>query len=131
MQTQTSESIADQIRQCNDAFEAAFAQQDSATIADLYTEEADLLPPGADKLTGREAIANFWQGAMQMGVAKATLTTDEAEDLGDTTIETGNFSLYSATGDSLDQGKYLVIWKQRNDQWFLHKDIWNSSQSAG
>ena len=66
-----------------------------------------------------------------MGVAKATLTTDEAEDLGDTAIEVGRFFLYSATDDLLDQGKYLVVWKRQNEQWLLHQDIWNTSQSAG
>ena len=131
MQTQTSESIADQIRQCNDAFEAAFARQDSAAIASLYTGEASLLPPGTTPQKGHSAIANFWQGAMQMGVAKVTLTTDEAEDLGDTAIEVGRFALYSATDDLLDQGKYLVIWKRQNGEWLLHQDIWNTSQSAG
>ena len=128
---ETQSSITEQIRRCNDAFEAAFARQDSAAMARLYTEEAVLLPPGADTQKGPTAIQNFWQGAMQLGVAKATLTTAEAEDLGDTVIEVGHYTLYSAADDLLDQGKYLVVWKRQKGQWFLHQDIWNTSQSAG
>lgn len=90
-----------------------------------------MLPPGADTQKGPTAIQNFWQGAMQLGVAKATLTTAEAEELGDTAIEVGRYTLYSASDDLLDHGKYLVVWKRQNGQWFLHQDIWNTSQSAG
>jgi hypothetical protein len=30
----------------------------------------------------------------------------------------------------LDNGKYVVIWKQKGDRWKLHPDIWNSSLPA-
>jgi ketosteroid isomerase-like protein len=31
----------------------------------------------------------------------------------------------------VDQGKYIVIWKQDGGQWKLHRDIFNSSLPAG
>ncbi|GAB3170309.1 YybH family protein [Telluribacter humicola] len=128
MQTQTTQSITGQIRRCNDAFEAAFTQQDSTSLAALYTPDASLLPPGAGEQKGPQAIRDFWMGAMQMGIAKARLTTIEAEELGDTATEIGNYELSSATGDAIDQGKYLVIWKRQGDRWLLHRDIWNSNK---
>jgi uncharacterized protein (TIGR02246 family) len=131
MQAQTSESITNQLRQCNDTFEAAFARQDSAGLARLYTPGGSLLPPGTGELKGQEAIRNFWQGAMDMGVAKAKLTTVEAEEHGDTAIETGQYVLSSTSGDTLDHGKYLVVWKHQGERWYLHRDIWNTSQSEG
>ncbi|WP_247236051.1 DUF4440 domain-containing protein [Telluribacter sp. SYSU D00476] len=130
MQTQTTESITGQIRQCNDAFEAAFVQQDSASVAALYTPDALLLPPGYAEFKGIQAVRDFWRGAMEMGVARIRLTTVEAEEHGDTATEIGNFVISSATGDTIDQGKYLVIWKRKDGRWYLHRDIWNSSQSA-
>jgi hypothetical protein len=30
----------------------------------------------------------------------------------------------------LDEGKYIVIWKQVEGQWKLHRDILNSSRPA-
>lgn len=129
MQTQSTPTIYDEIRQANDAFEAAFDRQDSTGMSQLYTPDAVLLPPGASEMEGPQAIAQFWQGAMQMGVAKAQLTTTEAEQHGDTTVEIGHFVLSGGNGDQLDHGKYLVVWKRQGDQWFLHRDIWNSSQS--
>ena len=71
MITQSNTSVKDQIRRCNDAFEDAFTRQDSAGIAKLYTDDALLLPPGAAEMKGLKAIEQFWQGAMQLGVAQA------------------------------------------------------------
>jgi len=33
-------------------------------------------------------------------------------------------------GYVLDKGKYIVIWKQEEGQWKLHRDIFNSSMPA-
>lgn len=127
---QTTEPIEQQLRRCNDAFEAAFSAHDSAALAALYTPDAVLLPPGSPVVSGTSAIQQFWQGAMDMGVAAGQLTTVTAEVLGDTAIEQGQFVLSAADGTQLDHGKYVVIWKQHEGDWHLHQDIWNSSQSA-
>jgi ketosteroid isomerase-like protein len=49
----------------------------------------------------------------------------EAEDHGDTAVEIGRYTL-SGGGQVMDRGKYLVIWKQKDGQWQLHRDIWNT-----
>jgi ketosteroid isomerase-like protein len=131
MQAEITEPIEGQLRRYNDAFEAAFQRQDSAGLGQLYTEDAALLPPGAPEQVGKKAIVQFWQGAMQMGVAGAKLTTLEAEAHGDTAIEMGRFTLINASGDPLDEGKYIVIWKRLGSHWALHRDIWNTSRTAG
>ena len=130
MQTQVTESIEQQLRRCNDAFQTTFSAKDSAGLAALYTPDAALLPPGSPEITGTLAIQQFWQGAMDMGVAAAKLTTVAAEELGDTAIEQGQFVLSDANGNPLDHGKYVVIWKQHEGHWHLHQDIFNSSQGA-
>jgi uncharacterized protein (TIGR02246 family) len=130
MDVSTTETITQQLRRCNDAFEAAFPNQDSVGLAALYTTDGVLLPPGMAEMKGTEAIQQFWQGAMQMGVGKAKLTTVEAEEYGDTAIEQGQFVLSGADGSELDHGKYIVVWKRQGDQWYLQRDIWNSSRSA-
>lgn len=129
MQTQLTHTIEQQLRACNDAFEAAFPNKDSAGLAALYTPDGILLPPGSPELSGTEAIQQFWQGAMNMGIAGAKLTTVVAEELGDTAIERGQLVLSGADGSQLDHGKYVVIWKRMDNQWHLHQDIWNSSQN--
>ncbi|EJN58394.1 hypothetical protein HSB1_38110 [Halogranum salarium B-1] len=98
-------------------------------MAGLYTQDGQLLPPGSEVVSGRADIAAFWQGAFDMGLANAELETVEVEDHGVTTIEVGRFTLGDADGQTVDHGTFIVIWKQVDGEWKLHRDIWNSNIS--
>ena len=125
-----SSEVQAAIEAANESFMAAFNQGDAAALADLYTENGQLLPAGSDFITGKEAIQNFWQGAMDMGIKSAKLEIIEVEGHGDTAIEESKYTLRGESGNVLDRGKYIVIWKQQAGQWKLHRDIWTSSLSA-
>jgi uncharacterized protein (TIGR02246 family) len=105
----------------------AFAGGDATGVADLYTAGGQLLPSHSDVISGHEAITAFWKGAMEMGIASAALESVELSDLGDTAIETGHYTLAGSDGGVMDQGKYLVVWKNEDGAWKLHRDIWNTS----
>ena len=122
--------ISDAIVAVNEKFMAAFKVGDAAGIANLYTENGQLLTPNADFLTGREAVQAVWQSILDMGVKEIKLDIVELEGHGDTAIETSTYTLYDESGQQLDKGKYIVIWKQLNGQWQLYRDIFNSSMPA-
>ena len=130
MTQSVSTAVGDAIAAGNEKFMETFNRGDAAGLADLYTENGQLLPTGSDFVTGTVAIQAFWQGAMDMGIKTAKLEAVETEGHGDTAIEIGKYSLRGETGNVLDNGKYVVIWKQEGDQWKLHRDIWNSSLPA-
>jgi uncharacterized protein (TIGR02246 family) len=111
----------------NKAFGAAVAKGDAAAIGNLYTLDAQALPPGSDAVTGREAIQKMWAGVLVSGIAGAVLTTVEIETMGDLAAEVGTYVLSLKDGKAADHGKYVVVWKKVNGQWKLHRDIWNSS----
>jgi uncharacterized protein (TIGR02246 family) len=127
--TTSTNDISSAIRKANDMFEASFNNGDAAGMAELYTENGTLLPTGTDLIQGKEAIRNFWQGVMNMGAKEARLKTLEVEEQGDTAIEMGNYLLKGESNMAIDQGKYIVVWKQQEGQWRLDKDIWNSSMA--
>jgi uncharacterized protein (TIGR02246 family) len=127
MTQSTSTGVRDAIAAANENFMAAFKRGDAAGLAALYTEDGQLLPPNSDFMTGREAIQAFWQGAMDMGIKSAQIEIGEVEDHGDTAIEVSKYTLQGEGGQVLDKGKYIVIWKQEDGQWKLHRDIFNSS----
>ena len=108
-------------------FMDAFARRDAAAVAALYTEGGQLLPPHGDVVTGRAGIEMFWKSAMEMGIASAGLDTVELDDLGDTAIEIGRYTLVASDGEMLEHGKYLVVWKQDGGAWRLHRDMWSSN----
>ena len=112
-----------------EGFMTAFNDRDATGLANLYTEDAMLLPPDAVRLDGRQAIEQFWQGAIDAGVSSMVLETVEVEVTGDTAYEVGILSL-DVPGENGElnsvSGKYIVIWKYGEDgEWRLHRDIWN------
>ena len=127
MAQQASSELRGAIAAANESFMATFKRGDAAGLAALYTENGQVLPPNSDSVTGRQAIQMFWQAVMDMGIKEAKLEIVEVEGHDDTAIEVSIFSLMGEGGQVLDKGKYIVIWKQEDGQWKLHRDIFNSS----
>ena len=111
-------------------FMTTFSRGDAAGLAALYTENGQFLPPNSDFVTGKQAIQATFQAFMDMGIKAIKLETIEVEGYGDTASEVGRYILESGDGQVLDQGKFIVIWKQEAGQWKLHRDIINSSMPA-
>lgn len=105
-----------------DQWEKRFNAGDAAGLAGLYSEDAQLLPPGADIVNGRPAIQAFWQQAIDGAQGEDSLDTMELHELGDVAVEIG---MYTEEGG--DNGKYMVVWKRHGNSWLIHRDIWNSS----
>lgn len=127
-----ADALSTTIQKADDAFSAAFNKGDGAAVAQLYTEQATLLPAGADIIKGRAAIQKYWQGAMQSGLKNAALTVVSVEAYGRTTArEIGRFS-FDAPGaggqPAKVEGKYLVVWKKQGGKWLLDADIWNMNK---
>jgi uncharacterized protein (TIGR02246 family) len=119
-----------EIQATNEAFVAAFAAQDAAKMATVYTEDGQALPPNSAIVAGRPALQAMWQGVMNMGIQAATLETVELEQQGDLAVEVGKYALTVAGGQVADEGKYIVIWRRDKGHWLWHRDIWNSSRPA-
>lgn len=116
--------LKDTIQQNNEAFAEAYNAGDAAGVAALYTEDAVILPPGAEMAEGREAIAAFWQGAIGSGMKDLKLEAVDLEDHGDAAREIGRFT--ATAGEESLSGKYVVVWKKADDgTWQLGTDIWN------
>ena len=122
----TRQEIEQRVRE----FEAAFNRRDAAALAAMYTEDARLLPPGSEMLSGRQAIQQFWQGVMDMGVREVDLQTEAVETNGDLAYEIGSATLkIQSQGDSpmTNTVKYVVVWQRRaKGPWQMAVDIWNS-----
>jgi len=108
----------------------AFNSGDAAGVAALYTAEGKLLPANSDFVTGPQAIQEFWQGAIDMGIKSVKLETIEVDGMGKMAYEVGKYQLFAEGDQMLDQGKYIVVWKEVEGVWKLHRDIWNTSMPA-
>ena len=117
------------IEKLNDVWTAAFNKGDAAAVAAMYTEDAYVLPPGAELIKGRTAIEGFWrQAAQQIGDAK--LTTVDVLPLGPGAArEIGKVTLKTKSQPSQEiVGKYAVVWLKVGADWKLATDVWNTNK---
>ncbi len=108
----------------------AVADGDAAAAAACYTEDGKFMAPNAEPFAGRAAIQGFFQGALDGGVKALMLETLALEVLGDTAWEEGLYELHGEGDQVIDAGKFIVIWKRVNGQWFLHRDMISSNRPA-
>jgi uncharacterized protein (TIGR02246 family) len=129
-----AQAVQQEIEERNREFVAAYKRGDAASIAAAYTEDARVLPPGGQVVSGRDGIRQFWQGVMGMGVREVELRTEHAEAVGDLAYEIGSAILKirpEAGAEATDTVKYVVVWKRRaGGPWQLAVDIWNSNTSG-
>jgi ketosteroid isomerase-like protein len=104
-----------------------FEARDAQAIADLYTEDARVIAPGAAPAEGRAAIAAFWAAAME-GTKSARLETLSVESAGELAFEEG-VVLLTANDGRQSAERYVVVWKRVGRRWHLHRDIWNAGPS--
>jgi uncharacterized protein (TIGR02246 family) len=126
----TKSNIPAHIEEANAQFMATFKRGDAAAMATLYTAHGQLLPTNSDFVRGTEAIRTFWQSAFEMGLKETILETIEAEEHANTAIEVGRYKILTADGAMVDDGKYIVVWKNEGGTWKLHRDIWTTSRPA-
>lgn len=128
--TQTPAAPADPaaiVAERNAAFMAGVAARDGNAVAANYTEDAVLMPAGVPAVEGREAIAQFFQGGIDAGIARVELMPGEViAPSADVIVERATSRVYNAAGDLLEEGKYVVVWRKVGDQWFMSWDIFNA-----
>jgi uncharacterized protein (TIGR02246 family) len=127
-------TVRQEIEQRNREFVAAFNRGDAAGVAGTYVEDARVLPPGGMTVRGRQAVQQFWQSVMGMGVREIDLRTQEVESSGDLAYEIGAATLTiqpESGSPTTDIVKYVVVWKrQAGGAWYLAVDIWNNNSQA-
>jgi ketosteroid isomerase-like protein len=113
----------------NDLFNReVVGKRNFAALDDVYTSDARILPPGAPMVAGREAIKDFWSTLIQSANAKsAVLESVDVMPAGDGVVEIGRAVLtVEPEGQAVRmEVKYVVYWRQENNLWKWHADIWN------
>ena len=90
------------IEKLNDAWTAAFNKGDAAAVAAMYTEDAYVLPPGAEMVKGRTGIEAFWRQAAQQGLTSQIKIAQIAK----TGLFASQVSALGSLGFNLASGAY-------------------------
>ena len=102
------------------------AADDVDWIVDLHADDAWQLPPGAEPITGAEALRAAWEAmALPEGlviswdpmVARVSQSGDMAYDHGRATITNPDGTVVPA--------KYMVVWVRESGQWKVAADMFS------
>lgn len=122
----------EELGQMNRDFAKALIAKDAEAAANLYDENASLLPPNEPIVKGRENIKAYWQGAIDAGIVDASVKTIDAKNDGDLAYEIGTFELkFKGENDSIviDSGKYTEILKRNSEgKWISLYGMWSNNQ---
>ena len=99
---------------------------DSVALAAHYWPDGEILMSNSEPVKGKDAVP-VWGELIRMGVKYFTFQTTDITLGGDLLVETGTYEMKTADQKPVDRGKYVVIWKYKNGEWKLFRDIGNSS----
>lgn len=110
-----------------------YKKGDADGVANLYAEDGIVMAPGASAVVGRAAIRDFIAADIENSKA-AGLGFESGEFTGvgvagDLAWLSGTFSVTDATGATVDNGKYLSVYRRMNAEWKLIRDTWNSDKA--
>ena len=66
--TQGPTDVSSEIKEANKVFTETFSIGDANALAQYYTSNAKLYPSNSEIIEGREAIEEYWNVAINMGV---------------------------------------------------------------
>jgi uncharacterized protein (TIGR02246 family) len=117
------------IRAVGDSFQAYFRTDRDSAIANLYTENAILMPPNLGAVEGRAAILAFFQN--YPAIPDFTGNPIEVDGTGDIAYVRGNYSYSIPAAGNLpavnDHGKFLEVRRRQSDgRWLVSHDMFNS-----
>ena len=128
---QDVEKVKQQIEKSNSGFMEAFSEGDAKAMTNGYAKDAIVLPPNMPEIKGSDAIVKLWQGFIDMGKGVLKLNTVKINVFGNaaTTYHTYNLEVNMKDGQVIkDNGRSVVVYeKQKNGDWLIIYDIWNSS----
>ena len=115
------------IEEKNDAFAKSFVTGDSAGMVNSYTRDAKLFPPNSPAIIGQSAIAALVSQYLKFGIKEYRDETTALYGNEANLIEEGNYSMGDGKGNSIDKGKYMVVWRKVDGDWKIYSNMFNTS----
>ena len=128
------DTAADQARLQADALSwfEHYANADADGMANLYAEDAILMPPGAPAVTGRSGIRTFLgadaANSKAAGISLKNASVTGTGVQGDIGWISGTYVVVDSSGATIDGGSYLSVHRRTDGAWPYIRDIWNSDR---
>lgn len=103
------------------SWETFFNRGDSAAVAELYSQNAELVMSGAPPIRGRPAIHTAIAKMAKSGV-KVRVEVDRSAAAGDFAYFSGPYTVLLQQ-KVVERGTYLEVWHRYSGRWLLDLDV--------
>ena len=114
------------LKAMRDAWQSAYDANDAALIAGIYAENGAVMPPNSEAVHGRAAIGGLF-AEFHAGGLNVVIKDNEVYAHGDVGYKVGTYTISGPDGATVDEGKYVEIWRHIDGTWQMHRDIFNSN----
>ncbi|XP_065908092.1 uncharacterized protein [Dysidea avara] len=94
---------------------AAFIDQDFDALANLYTEDCTLVPPGSVPLKGRAAVKGAVKEFSKFGVVGIKVSNEEQRPMGEYIFDTHESQALDKDNKVVDTMNVAMIWRKDDD----------------
>ncbi len=106
-------------------------------VAEIFAEDAHLMPPGMPAVVGRDAIREHIEQGMKLGTWHQRISTDLVVARDSLAVERGSFTISFSPDSSSpsimtpfkQSGKYLIHWRLEGGVWRIANYIGNNDGS--
>jgi ketosteroid isomerase-like protein len=121
------DAVKRHINEMNKTYGDRFTHNDTAFYAERYCKDASIMPEQMKAFAGRDSIRHFNYNDGNNKEFKVDILATNIYGNEDLVVEEGTYSFPDGKGGSVDNGKFIAIWKQENDKWKLYREIWNTN----
>jgi ketosteroid isomerase-like protein len=128
--TDAPSDVSRTIDAMSDAFVRHMNAGEVGAIVDgFYAEDAALLPPDHEMVTGRKAVGDVLRGMVEAGMGDLSMETVTVGASGDLAYRIGRYRMGKP---GPDRGKFIEVHRRQPDgSWRCVADIFNSDGSPG
>lgn len=97
-------------------------------LADAYSRDGKILPPGPDIISGRAAIKQRWILPDGVVILHHKISPTEIRIIDDHAYDIGYYEGKTRRADGSEvswKGKYLIVWRREGSDWKIYADAWN------
>ncbi|MDE7547191.1 DUF4440 domain-containing protein [Acetobacter fabarum] len=121
------------VKAVTEQFAADLAKGDLKAISRLYTDDAKLLPPDEDAVSGRAAILAYFEKTLRPDIiGGAQFDHYEVYGGGEAAVSVSQIRMMNSKGQIVERGKQTIVLLKQRGEWKIHRDMWsdNSPEST-
>ncbi|MBB2205912.1 YybH family protein [Gluconacetobacter takamatsuzukensis] len=119
------------VKAVTERFAADLARGDLKAISLLYTDDAKLLPPNEEAISGRPAILAYFEKTLQPAlVGGARFSHYEIYGDGDGATSISELEVLDGKGRVAERGRQTIVLLRQGGEWKIHRDMWSDDSPA-